>query len=169
MRFFSPPPTRFIPFSPAMIFFFFFFLFAEDPLILIPRKFLKRRNHCPVLALTLPYKCNQIWRKNRLKKRNKKKKKNSNPPRFKHCNRCSSPPEFSKYIYNNPLRQIPHRLSASLPHGAGPPVQMNSAKHTDAGAFMQIHPTLKKLNASPMNWVNGWPLTCAQRREKPAA
>ncbi|XP_071357848.1 myoD family inhibitor domain-containing protein isoform X2 [Trachinotus anak] len=39
--------------------------------------------------------------------------------------------------------KILHRLSASLPHRAGPPVQANPAKHTDARAFMQIHPTLK--------------------------
>lgn len=71
------------------------------------------------------------------------------------------------YIYCNPLRQILHRLSASLPPCAGPPVQTDAAKHTDARAFMQIHPTSK--TEGEANELGKWSTSHLRTTEREAS
>lgn len=87
----------------------------------------------------------------------------------------------SKCISSNPQRQIPHCPSAPPPHGAGPPPPLPcrpphppppppppGADGTPRSIQMPQPLCRSSPPRDPMNWVNGWPLTCAQRREKPA-
>lgn len=70
-------------------------------------------------------------------------KKKKNPPHFHHCSHSSSPPEsqsiFTVILCGRSCIACPP-LHLTVQDS---PCRRSPAKHTDAGAFMQIHPTLK--------------------------